>query len=90
MANMPAIIPGGRIDITATGINAEMAAKLARKQEEEELLRRELHVKQEKLRTNLKDWEKLRRDSEATALKTELSESHVRLLAGEGVGGAAF
>ena len=87
---MPAIIPGGRIDPTATGVNSDTAAKLTRKQEEEEVLRGELHVKQEKLRTNLKEWEKLRRDSEAMGLKTELSEGHVRMLAGEGVGGAAF
>jgi hypothetical protein len=32
----------------------------------------------------------LQRESEAAALRREVSERHVRSLAGEGVGGAAF
>lgn len=90
MANLPQIIPGGRIDPTASGIPSDVVARLKRKEEEAELLREELHTKQEKLRQGLKGWDKLSRDSQSMALRTELSERHVRMLAGEGVGGAAF
>ena len=90
MANLPQIIPGGRIDPTASGIPGEIAARLKKKEEEAEILREELHAKQEKLRQSLKGWDKLSRDSSSMGLKSELSERHVRMLAGEGVGGAAF
>lgn len=90
MANLPQIIPGGRIDPTASGIPSDIAARLKRKEEEAETLREELHAKQEKLRQGLKGWDKLSRESQSMALRTELSERHVRMLAGEGVGGAAF
>ena len=90
MANLPAIIPGGRIDPTASGIPADVAIRLKRKEEEAEILREELHAKQEKLRQGLKGWDRLSRNSAEMGLRSELSERHVRMLAGEGVGGAAF
>jgi hypothetical protein len=90
MANIPPIIKDGRIDPTASGVPADIAIKLKKKEEEAELLREELNTKQEKLRQSLKGWDKLSRESAAMGLKSELSERHVRLLAGEGVGGAAF
>jgi hypothetical protein len=90
MANIPPVIPGGRIDPTASGVPADVASKLKKKEEEAELLREELNVKQERLRQSLKGWDKLSRESAAMGLKSELSERHVRMLAGEGVGGAAF
>jgi hypothetical protein len=90
MANLAQIIPGGRIDPTASGIPADVATRLNRKEEEAEVLRQDLEAKREKLRLNLKTWDKLSRESASMALKTELSERHVRMLAGEGVGGAAF
>jgi hypothetical protein len=90
MANLPQIMPGGRIDLTASGIPSDIAARLKRKEEEAEILREELHTKQEKLRQGLKGWDKLSRDSQSMGLRSELSERHVRMLAGEGVGGAAF
>jgi hypothetical protein len=90
MAGMPQIIPGGRVDPAATRIPNDVAQRLKKKEEEAEILRDELHVKQEKLRQSLKGWDKLSRDSASMALRTELSERHVRMLAGEGVGGAAF
>jgi hypothetical protein len=53
-------------------------------------LREELKAKEEKLRAGLRTWDKLERESKSMSLKAELSEKHVRLLAGEGVGGTAF
>lgn len=90
MANLPPIIPGGRIDPTASGIPSEIAVRLKKREEEAEQLREELNAKQEKLRQGLKGWDKLSRDSASMGLKSELSERHVRMLAGEGEGGAAF
>jgi amino acid permease len=90
MANLPQIIPGGRIDPTASGIPPEIAARLKKREEEAEILRAENNSKQEKLRKSLKTWDKLQRDSASMGLRSELSERHVRMLAGEGVGGAAF
>lgn len=58
--------------------------------DEEERLREEMRAKQEKLRKNLRIWDKLERDTRAFELKSELSERSLDTLAGEGVGGAAF
>ncbi|KAG9236148.1 hypothetical protein BJ875DRAFT_241496 [Amylocarpus encephaloides] len=90
MANLPQIIPNGRFDPTASGVSSDLAARLKKREEEAEILREELNAKQEKLRQSLKGWDKLSRDSASMGLKSELSERHVRMLAGEGVGGAAF
>ncbi|POS84494.1 hypothetical protein EPUL_004924 [Erysiphe pulchra] len=90
LANTVSIIPSGRIDPTATGIAPDIATRLKRKEEEEEILRAELNAKEEKLRKSLKHWDKLSRDSRAMGLRSDLSEKHVRTLAGEGVGRGAF
>lgn len=90
MANLQPLIPGGRIDPTATGYTSEIAVRLKKREEEEAILREDLKIKEEKLRKSLKTWDKLSRDSNAMGLRSELSERHVRMLAGEGVGGAAF
>lgn len=90
MANLPQIIPGGRIDPTFTGLTADVAVRLKKREEEADILRAENDAKQEKLRKSLKVWDKLQRDSTGMGLRSELSERHVRMLAGEGVGGAAF
>lgn len=90
LANTVSIIPSGRIDPTATGIAPDIALRLKRKEEEEEILRSELNSKEEKLRKSLKHWDKLSRDSRAMGLRSDLSEKHVRTLAGEGIGRGAF
>lgn len=90
MAGLPQIIPGGRIDPTATGLSSDVATRLKKREEEEQSLREDLKAKEEKLRKSLKTWDKLSRESASMGLRSELSERHVRLLAGEGVGGAAF
>ncbi|TQS37915.1 hypothetical protein Golomagni_01592 [Golovinomyces magnicellulatus] len=90
LSNTVSIIPSGRLDPTATGMSQDVAMRLKRKEEEEEILRAELRSKEEKLRLSLKHWDKLSRDSRAMGLRSESSEQHVRTLAGEGVGGSAF
>ena len=90
IANLPQIIPGGKKDPSASGLPKEIEMRLKKTEEETERLREELRLKEEKLRSGLRTWEKLERDSNSMGLKSELSERHVRILAGEGVGGAAF
>jgi len=90
MANVPPIIPGGKIDPTYSGIPKDLEARMKKNEEDLERMREDLHMKEEKLRKGLRGWEKLERESAALGLKAELSERHVRMLAGEGVGGAAF
>ncbi|KAK6598501.1 hypothetical protein H4I95_09111 [Botrytis cinerea] len=74
----------------ASGIPTDLAARLKKKEEEADILREEVKQKQEKLRKGLKHWDRLSRESASMGLKSELSESHLRILAGEGVGGKAF
>jgi hypothetical protein len=90
MANMAQIIPGGRIDPTASGMSAEIAMRMKKREDEAEVLRADLEAKQDALRKNLKEYERIKSESAQWALRSELSERHVRTLAGEGVGGAAF
>jgi len=90
MANLPQIIPGGKIDPTASGLKPDAAIKQKKLEEQAEVLREDLHAKQEKLRKNLREYEEIKRTAASWALRSELSERHVRQLAGEGVGGAAF
>lgn len=90
MVGIPPIIPGGRIDSAATGIPTEIQARLKKLEEEEQVLRERHYAKQETLKQGLKGWDKLSREAAGMALRSELSERHVRMLAGEGVGGAAF
>ncbi|TEY40962.1 hypothetical protein BOTCAL_0411g00100 [Botryotinia calthae] len=90
MVGIQPIIPGGRIDPAASGIPTDLAARLKKKEEEADILREEVKQKQEKLRKGLKHWDRLSRESASMGLKSELSESHLRILAGEGVGGKAF
>ncbi len=87
---MPQIIPGGRIDPTATGLSPEIAARIKKREDEAEIIRSELENKRDTLRKNLKVYDGIKNESQQWALRSELSERHVRMLAGEGVGGAAF
>lgn len=88
--NMPQIIPGGRIDPIATGFTPEVTSHLKKLEEEEEILRAKLYSKEDRLNHSMKEWNRLSRDSAACSLRSQFSEQHVRQLAGESVGGAAF
>lgn len=90
MVGIPPILPQGRLDPTASGIPNEIANRLKKLEEEEQILRERHYAKQDILKQGLKGWDKLSKEASGMALKTELSERHVRMLAGEGVGGAAF
>ncbi|KAI3393914.1 hypothetical protein diail_3517 [Diaporthe ilicicola] len=94
ISSMPHIIPGGKLDPASTplttGVTKDLEAHHRRLKEEEERIREELKAKDEKLRKSLRMWEKLERESKSFELKSDMSESSLRTIAGEGVGGAAF
>lgn len=90
MANIPPMLPNGRLDPTASGLTPEATVRLKKLEELEEVLREDLKAKHEKTRKDLQMWGKLERESASWGLKSELSERHLRSLTGEGVGGQAF
>lgn len=79
---------GGRKDPNASGIPREIEARLKKTEEEAERLREDLRLKEDKTRAGLRGWERLERECEVARLRSELSEQQVRVLAGEGIGGA--
>jgi hypothetical protein len=90
MSQLPPIIPGGKVDPAYLGIPPELSTRIKKNEEEAERVREELYAKETELRRGTMLWNRLERESNAAHLRTELSERHLRSLAGEGVGGAAF
>ncbi|KAI1649493.1 uncharacterized protein F4817DRAFT_330542 [Daldinia loculata] len=94
LATLPPIVPGGKMDphylAMTTGVMPELQAHTLQLKEEEEKLRAEKYVKEEKLRKSLALWDKFEREAKVLELRIELSENSVKKFAGEGVGGAAF
>ncbi|KAK5634993.1 hypothetical protein RRF57_010705 [Xylaria bambusicola] len=94
IASMPPIIPGGKMDPSyvplTTGVLPELQSHMDRLKEEEEKLREEKYIKEEKLRKSLAAYEKGERETKVMALRTELAEQSLKKFAGEGLGGAAF
>ncbi|KAI3341677.1 hypothetical protein F4824DRAFT_322905 [Ustulina deusta] len=94
IASMPPIIPGGKMDPShvplTTGVLPELQPHMDRLKEEEEKLREEKYIKEEKLRKSLAAYERGERETKVMALRTELAEQSLKKFAGEGLGGAAF
>ena len=94
LATMPIIIPGGKLDPSMTpltlGVTKELEPHFRKLRDEEEKLREELRIKQERLRKSLYMWDRLARESRAWEMRSDLSEKSMKNLAGEGMGGAAF
>ncbi|KAI8624594.1 hypothetical protein F5Y19DRAFT_309810 [Xylariaceae sp. FL1651] len=94
LASMLPIVPGGKMDPSyiplTTGVLPELQSHMDRLKEEEEKLREEKYVKEEKLRKSLAAYEKGERETKVMALRTELAEQSLKKFAGEGLGGAAF
>jgi len=91
---MPSLLPAGKLDLPSTpltsGIVKELEPHHRRLKEEEERVRAELDARSEKLRRQLRVWEKMERESKSFLLKSQLSDLSLRNIAGEGAGGAAF
>ncbi|EHK18667.1 uncharacterized protein TRIVIDRAFT_57554 [Trichoderma virens Gv29-8] len=94
LATMPPLVPGGKTDPTMTplliGVTKEIEPHYRKLRDEEEKLREELRLKQERLRRSLYAWNRLERDARAWEMRSDLSEKSMKNLAGEGIGGAAF
>ncbi|RDA92738.1 hypothetical protein CP533_1395 [Ophiocordyceps camponoti-saundersi (nom. inval.)] len=94
LATLPPIVPGGKLEPSMTplaiGVTRDLEPHYRKLGDEEEKLRDELRVKQEKLRRSLYVWNKLERDSRAWELRSDLSEKSMKNMAGEGMCGAAF
>ncbi|KAL6866339.1 hypothetical protein ACO1O0_002447 [Amphichorda felina] len=94
LATMPPIIPGGKLDPSMTpltlGVSKDLEPHYRKLRDEEEKLREELRIKQERLRKSLYMWDRLGRESRAWEMRSDLSEKSMKNLAGEGMGGAAF
>lgn len=91
---MPPLVPGGKTDPTMTplliGVTKEIEPHYRKLRDEEEKLREELRLKQERLRRSFYAWNRLDRDARAWEMRSDLSEKSMKNLAGEGIGGAAF
>lgn len=94
LATLPPIIPGGKIDPAQvplhTGVLPELQSHFNQLKEEEEKIRQDVSIKQEKLRKSLALWDKLERESKVLELRSNLSEQSLAKVSGDGVGGAAF
>ncbi|KAI0900356.1 hypothetical protein F4806DRAFT_491245 [Annulohypoxylon nitens] len=92
LATLPPIIPGGKMDkedlAISLGVLPELVDRTIALREEEEKLRAEKYVKEEKLRKNLAQWNRWEREATILDLRLELSERLMKKLAGEGSGGA--
>ncbi|KAH0523510.1 hypothetical protein TsFJ059_008508 [Trichoderma semiorbis] len=94
LATMPPLVPGGKTDPSMTplllGVTKEIEPHYRKLRDEEEKLREELRLKQERLRRSMCAWNRLERDAHAWEMRSDLSEKSMKNLAGEGIGGAAF
>jgi uncharacterized membrane protein (DUF106 family) len=64
--------------------------KLDKLQDEAEKLRKVIEEKEAKKRKGLREWEKLQRETEAAAVRSQLAEEALRNLSGEAAEAAAF
>ena len=64
--------------------------KLSKLEEEAEKLRKQIDEKEARKRKSLREWERMQRETEVAALRTQLAEESLRALSGESEGAAAF
>ena len=85
LADLPRFVAGGhKMEPVAD------YTKLERLQEEAEKLRKLIDEKETKKRKQLRDWDRLRRESAAAAYRTQLAEEALRNANGEAESAAAF
>lgn len=89
VANVPAIVPGGKL--LPSGLDPASERRLAQLEEDKKKLLDQIEEKQRAKRAGLRDWERLERESAREGLKSELAEGHLNRMTGEGgLGSAAF
>ncbi|KAI0843741.1 hypothetical protein F5Y06DRAFT_255710 [Hypoxylon sp. FL0890] len=94
LSTVSPIVPGGKVDqrelAHQMGVLPELLPHYLQLKEEEEKLRAEKYVKEEKLRKSLAMWDRFEREAKVLDVRLELSENLMKKFAGDGVGGAAF
>lgn len=86
LAGLPAIVPGGRL--LPSGLDPITEKRLAQLEADKEKLLEQISEKQRVKRACLREWEKLCRECETAALRTDLADGHLqRMSETEGIGG---
>ena len=86
---MTPIIPGGKLQ--PSGMEPDREKRLAQLEADREKLLEQIEEKQRAKRASLRDWERLERESETAALRSELAEGHLERMSSDGgIGGTAF
>jgi hypothetical protein len=91
---MPPLVPGGKLDPsslpTTLGVTRDLEPHYRKLRLEEEKVRSDLEVKQDKLRQGLMVWEKLEMEAKAWKTRVDYNEESLNGLAGDNLGGPAF
>ncbi|KAK2831022.1 hypothetical protein FQN49_007076 [Arthroderma sp. PD_2] len=86
LAGLPATVPGGKL--LPSGLDPTTEKRLAQLEADKEKLLEQISEKQRAKRTSLREWDKLCRESEIGALRTDLADGHLqRMSETEGIGG---
>ncbi|ORY64237.1 uncharacterized protein BCR38DRAFT_434377 [Pseudomassariella vexata] len=94
MAELPQIIPGGKLDPELEsidmGVLPELVPHTKSLKDEEEKIRQDLWAMQDKTRKMFNEWERGEREAKVATLRTSLAEAALAKSAGQGEGGSAF
>lgn len=85
LAGLSPIIPGGRVLPSTLDLVTEK--RLAQLDVDREKLLEQIAETQKSKRAELREWDKLDRESSISALKSELAEGHLQRMAEESIGG---
>ncbi|KAJ5304626.1 uncharacterized protein N7443_004286 [Penicillium atrosanguineum] len=85
LAGLGAVIPGGRT--LPSPLDAASEKRLAQLELDKDKLLEQMAETQRSKRTDLRDWDRLDRESSICALKSELAEGHLQRMADESLGG---
>lgn len=91
---MPPVVPGGKLDpsslATTLGVTRDLEPHYRKLRLEEEKVRSDLEIKQDKLRQGLMAWDKLEMEAKAWKTRVDYNEESLNGLAGDNLGGPAF
>ncbi|KAF3479571.1 uncharacterized protein GIQ15_06547 [Arthroderma uncinatum] len=86
LAGLPTTVPGGKL--LPSGLDPTTEKRLAQLEADKEKLLEQISEKQKAKRASLREWDKLSRESETGALRTDLADGHLqRMSETEGIGG---
>ncbi|KAJ5105133.1 hypothetical protein NUU61_002480 [Penicillium alfredii] len=85
LAGLCSIVPGGRV--LPSALDPAVEKRLSQLEADQEKLHEQMMGTQKSKRAELRDWDKLDRESSISALKSELAEGHLQRMADESIGG---